>query len=270
MHAPNVTHPSGRALLLLAAVLLLCAAASTVGLWFDDRRLPAALGGAPVWTKPLKFHLSMALQLLTVFWALHAMAQRGVRVPGQRVLVGLLIVTVVFEASYISLQGARGVASHFNRFTPWESVAATLMAMGANVLVGTSGWIGLVALRRWWAQWPGQRQTLLLGIGLGFAGMFVLAGWTGAALGQFRGPFVVAPDTTGWSMPMTGWRMDVGDLRMAHFMGVHTMQALPLVAWWLDRSRSRTGEAGVAIFAVIWVFATLFLLQWAKANNGVV
>lgn len=63
----------------------------------------------------------------------------------QALLVGLLVVTVIFKASYITMQGARGVPSHFNRASDWESMAASLMAAGAYILVGTSAWIGSVA-----------------------------------------------------------------------------------------------------------------------------
>jgi hypothetical protein len=36
---------------------------------------------------------------------------------------------------------------------------------------------------------------------------------------------------------LTGWRTDAGDLRIGHFVGIHGLQAIPLVGWFLIRRR---------------------------------
>ena len=133
----------------------------------------------------------------------------------------------VYEDSFITLQDARGVASHFNRATPWESVGGTLMASGAGVLVLVTAWIGLLAL------WQARQQrwaAMPLAIGLGFVLGAALAAWTGSAMGAVRGywpqPLV---EPVHW-MPVAGWVVSQTDLRIAHFVGLHQMRFLPAIA----------------------------------------
>jgi hypothetical protein len=255
-------------LLWLAAGLLVMSIVSLAGTWLDDRTVSNQALLANVWAKPLKFQLSMAIQLITVWLALRYLAQTSSAMIGQKILIAALVVTVVFEAIYITVQGARGVPSHFNRATLWESWGASTMAVGAYVLVGTSAWIGIVAGWRWLNQANGGRDAMLFAIALGFVLMFVLAGWTGSALGQYRGPFTQPVSSIGVVVPITLWRLDVGDLRISHFMGNHVMQAVPVFAFFVQRKKSKIKHLLIAAFALAWMLATLYLLQRALANLG--
>jgi hypothetical protein len=251
------------------ALALLVLALPTLGMGFVDGRTVNGLPwAANVWAKPLKFQLSMAVQLLTMAWALAWMTRHGHLVPARSIMVVALVITVLFETLYITVQGARGVASHFNRATPLEDLGASLMASGAYVLVGSSAWLGGAALWHWLRQAPHQRQPMLLAIALGFVLMFLLAGFTGSAMGQHRGPFVQAISEPGSPWPLTGWRMDIGDLRISHFMGVHAMQAIPLAAWLVIKLQWRYAQGSVALFAGAWACATLVSMQHALANRG--
>jgi hypothetical protein len=265
---PHIHFLTPALLLRLAIFLLLMAVLTWIGTFLDDRLVTGQVVQANVWAKPLKFQLSMACQLLTVWWALAYLQRHAIALRGQSVLIGALVLTVVFEASYITLQGARGLPSHFYRASGWESMAGSLMAAGAYVLVGTSAWIGGVALWHWYRQPRNQREPMLLAIGLGFILMFVLAGWTGSALGQYRGPFAQAVPPSGLMMPLTLWRLDVGDLRISHFMGNHVMQGLPILAWAMAKSSVALRHAAVSGAAIAWSTVTIWLLQRALSNTG--
>lgn len=202
--------------------LLVAAALTSLAALLDDRML----GHVGVWIKPLKFQLAMAVQTATIAWALsHMDAATRQRAMPQGVWL-LWLAVVVFEAGYISLQCGRGVPSHFNRLTPLESALGSVMAAGASLLVLVTAWVGIWALvqaRR--TQWP----PLMLSIGLGFVLGGVLAGVSGGAMGP-RGYWLQAlVEPVQW-MPLTGWVLSQTDLRIAHFMGLHQMQFLPLVA----------------------------------------
>ena len=109
---------------------------------------------------------------------------------------------------------------------------------------------------------------MLLAIALGFVLMFVLAGWTGSTLGQYRGPFVQAVPLSGVTLPLTLWRLDVGDLRISHFMGNHVMQALPLLAWLLMKHPQSLQHLAITAAAAAWTAFTIGMLYRALSNTG--
>ena len=73
---------------------------------------------------------------------------------------------------------------------------------------------------------------------------------------------VGAPDG-GPGLPVTGWSRDHGDLRVAHFFGLHALQMLPLLAFafarrgWQEARRVRVTLAAAASY--IGLFG---LLMW--------
>ena len=75
---------------------------------------------------------------------------------------------------------------------------------------------------------------------------------------------VGAPDG-GRGLPVTGWSVDHGDLRIAHFVGMHGLQVLPLLAWWIARRRVPPSERTQRnlIFVAATSYLALFgLILW--------
>jgi hypothetical protein len=225
---------------LLMLVLMLPAA---IGLGLDER----VLRGVNVWVKPMKFMASVALLALTTAWfsrQLPAAVRQG---RSFNLLVWTLIASGGFEVGYITLQAALGEASHYNVGDPLHAMLYTLMGIGALVLTATQPWLA-------WLIWrhgdrriaPAYRLAVLLGLTLTFL--------LGASVGMLLGG---GQPASGVGLPVVGWSRSMGDLRVAHFVGIHAAQVLPLAGFALARWQPRAALAGV------WAATALWTLLWA-------
>src|SRR6266850_1151587 len=105
---------------------------------------PRVITGAPVWLKPAKFAISTGVYALTLAWVMTYL--RGW--PRLTRLVGWSTAAVmVIEVALIGLQAARGVTSHFNVATTFDT--AVFAVMGISILVAWAMGVALtVALFR--------------------------------------------------------------------------------------------------------------------------
>ena len=89
------------------------------------------------------------------------------------------------------------------------------------------------------------------------------------AYGSAGGHTVGAPDG-GPGMPVTGWSLEHGDLRVAHFVGLHALQVLPLAAWLLHRYATALSRTAATRLVVIFTvaYAGLVVLLAAQAQRG--
>jgi hypothetical protein len=212
-----------------------------------------AFNGVDVWDKPGKFFLSLAVQYTTVSWALGFLpeAQRNARAI--RFATMAMIAAGWFEVAYITFRAGRAEASHFNDSSVYSQVAYGVMGLGAITLTATAFYIG-------YHVWRQHRQGLMseaagvglmLGMALGtIAGTYLsrqTGHWVGGELSDAHGLGVMAWSTTG------------GDLRVAHFVGLHAAQIVPTSAL--------SGKRAVVYFtAAACIAATGFTFALAIAG----
>ncbi len=61
-------------------------------------------------------------------------------------------------------------------------------------------------------------------------------------------------------MPITGWSLEHGDLRVGHFIGLHALQLLPLLAWALLRWTRLDATTRARLLAVAGATYTVVVL----------
>lgn len=227
---------------------------AVVGLIVD----PTVLTGAPAWTKPAKFSFSITVYLLTLRWILSHVRGHARLLA---VLSTVITVALVAEIALVEMQVVRGTTSHFNESTEWD--AAVWYAMGgivSLVLIATIA-AGVVALRQRGID-AGLAAGLRWGIGVCVLGMLAAVTMIfNKAWGESGGHTVGAADG-GAGIPITGWSLEHGDLRVGHFVGLHALQLLPLLAWallrwttWDATTRARLlNVAGATYVGVVLLF----------------
>ncbi len=231
-----------RVLFAVAAANLALAAVFTVLLSLDGRTLL----GRNVWTKPWKFATSIAVFTATMGWILPSLGL-GERV--ERLVTATIGGAMTIEIALISTQAARGVASHFNKSTTLDT--AVFAVMGVTITI--SSLAVAVVLWRVVRDPPSLHPAYLWGLGLGML-VFLLASFQGWLMIS-RGGHAVGAAADSPGVPLLNWRLTGGDLRVAHFIGLHSLQVLPLTGYVAARW---DGVARVGSLAVVGTVGALY------------
>lgn len=255
MRALRTREPRLFAGLVAAAALL---ALSLAAMLFDAR----TINGVSVWVKPAKFSASFVLWFATLGWAaglLRPEARSGLALG---VIVWGTLAAAFVEMAWIVPRAALGLPSHFAT-DPLGSLMYLVMGVGALTLVVLAFCLGLLlALRGDPAQPALWRAAWVAGLLL----TGVLGGVTGSAISGAGGPHVGATPNDAAALPPFFWARDGGDLRVAHFFGIHAMQALPLLALLLARLRAALAWGGLGLCAAGYAWLTLAVLAAAQAG----
>ena len=214
-----------------------------------------SLDEANVWAKPMKFSISLALHLATLAFVMHFLSAS---MQTNAVLMGLAVASVIAaigELGYITIQAARMEVSHFNVGTPFHAAMYSLMAFGAVVLVVASGGVGLAAAVDGDFQLSAPvRQAVAIGL----IGGTILTLITAFRLGDNMSHHIGIEAEGARRMPVTGWSLSVGDLRPAHFLATHMMQAVPAFGMVAARVLPpAVATVSVLMAAAAWIAATL-------------
>lgn len=228
-------------LTMLGVAMILVFLAALAGVLIDHR----VITGAPAWLKPAKFAVSVSVYCFTFVWLLGFVESRP-RLA--RLAANVTVVSFIVEMTVILTQAARGTTSHFNVTTPLNTFL--WLTMGVFIVVVWTMNL-LLAILLLFERIPNRpfAWSLRLGLLVSLVGMgsgFLMVRPTHEQLVTMavnHGPRIVGAHSVGVAdggpgLPVVGWSTVGGDLRVAHFLGIHAMQILPFFGWFVARRRN--------------------------------
>ncbi|WCL50859.1 hypothetical protein [Leptospira sp. GIMC2001] len=205
------------------------------GLIFDKR----ILDYSPIWLKPLKFAISSLIFAITfIIFSSYFDKTRILFYTNWIISICLTIELII-----ISMQAYRGRMSHFNYTTVEDMILFQIMAVAITIV-----WIVMsVYVYNSFQTLTGNAildHGMRVGLLISFLSMGVAFAMTKPGAEQIQkiqenkspigltlGSHSVNEKDPSQKIPFTRWAKTGGDLRIAHFFGLHGMQILPLLAW---------------------------------------
>lgn len=267
LRSARTVHPP---LFAFVATLALLTLFFIAGIFLDSR----VITGAPAWMKPAKFGISISLYCLTLLWILGTLPRdRRWKNVFVRATGWIVLGVFVLEIVPIVIQVIRGTTSHFNWSTPFDTFLFSVMGASIVTLMVLNLVVAVVLLFQRLGSpllsWGIRLGVVIsvVGMGLGFlmtdpTAQQMAALEAGETVGILGAHSVGVPDG-GPGLPFVGWSTEGGDLRIGHFVGMHALQVLPLLAIALAAlgGALRRRLATLAIAATAYLGVTL-LVTW--------
>lgn len=228
---------------------IFCAVLSIVFIQFTD----TIVLGINAWIKPLKFFMSSAIFSFTMGWIMvHLKKQKAVTI-----FSWVVILVLTFENVIIVWQAANGRLSHFNISNGLYGLLFSLMGVAITIMTLWTLYIGLLFI--WQKEFPLSKQYVLsIRIAILF---FVFYAFVGGIMAANLSHTVGGDMNTSQGLPLLNWSRQFGDVRVAHFFGMHSLQILPLFGFYIAKSKSTVALVSILYFILV----TAILLQ---ALNG--
>ncbi|MFN3996769.1 hypothetical protein [Algoriphagus sp.] len=203
------------------------------------------------WYKPFKFAISTFTFAWAMAWYCHYLPSFNISVYNWTV-----VLLLGFEITYIATMAAQGKPSHFNVSHPFFSMMFSLMALAATVVTLYTAYVGLLFFIN---DFPALPNHYLWAIRIGIL-LFVAFSFEGFLMGGIMS-HSVGLDNDNSNLFILGWSKIVGDLRVAHFIGMHALQVLPVLSFFLLRNTKLTLWVGL-------LYGALALFTLIQALNG--
>lgn len=202
--------------------------------------------GVNRWLKPFKFYASVGIMILTITWLMYYLNNQKKVSTWSRII----FITMFFENGIIFMQSVRKTTSHFNQTSALNGVLFSIM--GILILIFTIMMI-LVCISFFRQKQFSIPDRYVWGIRLGLV-FFVIFSIEGGVMVGLLKHTIGGPDGEP-GLPLVNWSNQYGDLRVAHFVGLHSLQVLPLFGNYVSGSKRQS-----IIFSIFYflIAATLF------------
>jgi hypothetical protein len=206
--------------------------------------------GINAWIKPFKFAFSTMLYTFAMAWYCFYLKDFNVKI-----FSWTLILVFVFENGYVFFQAAKGELSHFNISTPVYGALYSGMAIAITILTLYTAYIGVLFFKN---NFPELPIYYVWSIRLGIL-IFVIFAFEGFVMGS-KLTHTIGGAIGGQGLPLVNWSTKFGDPRIAHFIGMHALQVLPLLAFYVLKDVKATFLVSV-LYGLLAVFTLMQALQ---------
>ncbi len=258
---------------ILLFVSVACLFISSIGLTIDDR----ILNYSPLWLKPFKFAVSSIIYAITLIYLTSLIPnQKFLKIANWVSSYGLIIELII-----IYLQAYRGRMSHFNFLTLEDMILFQVMAF-AIVMVWMSLSVYIFGFFKLQTNEDSMIPAIRIGLIITFISMGLAFTMTSPSkediqraeinkgpIGITMGSHSVGETDETKRLPLTGWARTGGDLRIAHFLGLHALQILPLFGFFIRRLKFDY-ISGLWIVSAVGLFYLGFVgFTLLQALNGI-
>lgn len=225
-----------------------------LGMAFD----PRTVLNESTWTKTAKFSVSFIIYAPTMIWMFSHLERPRIKAF---VLHGTAAI-LMLELALLIVQAARAERMHFNFTTPLN--AALYLTMANSILVFYiisivgGAFLVITRLRNSTYAWAMRLGTVLMLIGFGLGYLMTnptpdqMAVLEAGGTPHFIGAHTVGAPDGDEGLPFLGWSVNYGDLRIAHFVGIHGAQFMLLVGWLLMTLAPRLNLTENTRLALVW------------------
>ncbi|MGA9997977.1 MAG: hypothetical protein WBP93_21360 [Pyrinomonadaceae bacterium] len=221
--------------------------------------------GLNTWTKASKFAVSITLYLWTLAWLI-----KYLRIPRwlfQIISWGPALV-MIGESVCLVIQAARGTRTHFNLTTPFDASVFGMMGF----LIFLNSILALLITILFFTRAEKLPPAYIWAIRLGLL-FFLFAAYEGTVMIS-NGAHTIGLADGGPGLPMVNWSTKAGDLRIAHLLGLHALQVLPvagyLISSWKEKLSQSRQIAYIFAFALIYTGVTALLFWQAMKGRPII
>lgn len=203
------------------------------------------------WYKPFKFAFSTFLFAWAMAWYCYYLPNFNINSFNWTV-----IILLGFEIFYIAFQASKGQLSHYNLSTPVYVALYSMMAFAATLVTLYTAYIGVLFFTNSFPELPNYyvwaiRLSIIL---------FVVFSFEGFAMGSKLNHSVGALNDNS-NLFIIGWSKTVGDLRVSHFIGMHALQVLPILSYYVLKNTKLT-------FGLSIIYGMLAIMTLIQALKG--
>lgn len=232
---------------------------SIIGWCVDDRELM----GINVWIKPIKFIISSIIVVWTTAWYLIAFPFKQ---RTANALAYITAITMILEISIITIQAYRGVQSHYNETTALNGIMFGLMGLAVGIFTMIAFWLFVKSFS------PKLEFSNAMKWSFRIAWFsFLFASAIGGSMIAQQAHNIGVADG-GQGLPFLNWSTEGGDLRIAHFFGLHAIQIVPIFTYFISKKIKR--QSLIALlgtgFALLYLGWIAFTFYQAKAGQPLI